>query len=99
MTPDANPNKKYCNLETAIIESMSNHLNEKLVKFNKNRHEREPWMSYGILKSVNHKNKLYKELMKFNRDSTQFNNKFSKAQYNSKRQCNRSSIRLSRYYN
>ena len=31
-------------------------------------------MTYGILKSVNHKNKLYKELMKLNRNSTEFNN-------------------------
>ena len=33
-TLDANPNENYCILETAIIESMSNHLNEKVVKFN-----------------------------------------------------------------
>ena len=31
-------------------------------------------MTYGILKSVNHKNKLYMELMKLNRNSTEFNN-------------------------
>ena len=54
---------------------MSNHLKEKVVKINKKRHKRDPWMSYGILKLVNHKNKLYKELMKFDRDSTRFNNK------------------------
>ena len=36
----------------------------------------DPWMTYGILKSVNHKKKLYKELMKLNRNSTEFiNNK------------------------
>ena len=33
--PDANPNENYCILETAIIESMSNHLQEKVVRFNK----------------------------------------------------------------
>ena len=54
---------------------MSNHLKEKVVKINKKRHKRDPWMSYGILKLVNHKNKLYKELIKFDRDSTRFNNK------------------------
>ena len=54
---------------------MSNHLKEKVVKINKKRHKRDPWMSYGILKLVNHKNKLYKELMKSDRDSTRFNNK------------------------
>ena len=30
-------------------------------------------MTYGILKWVNHKNKLYKELMKLNRNSTKYN--------------------------
>ena len=73
--PGANPNENYCILEIAIIESMNNHLKEKAAKFNKKRHKRDPWMSYGILKSVNHKNKLYKELKKFDRDSTQFINK------------------------
>ena len=72
--PDANPNENYCILETAIIESMSNHLQEKVVRFNKKKHKRDPWMTYGILKSVNHNNKLHKELMKLNRNSTEFNN-------------------------
>ena len=30
--PDANPNEKYCILEAAIIESVSNHIQEKVVK-------------------------------------------------------------------
>ena len=50
-TPDANPNENYCILETAILESMSNRLKEKVVKFNRKRHKRDPCMSYGILKS------------------------------------------------
>ena len=72
-TPDANPNESYCILNTAIIESIKNHIHEKVLKFNKKRDKRYPSMSYGILKSVNHKNKLYKELMKLNKDSTQLN--------------------------
>ena len=33
--PDANPNDNYCILETAIIESMNTHLQEKIVRLNK----------------------------------------------------------------
>ena len=72
--PDSNPNDNYCILETAVIESMSNHLQEKVVRFNKKKHKRDTWMTYGILKLVNHKNKLYKELMKLNRNSTEYYN-------------------------
>ena len=37
------------------------------------KHKRDPSMTYGILKSLNHKKKLYKELMKLNKNSTEFN--------------------------
>ena len=44
--PDANPNGNYCILKTGTIESISNHLQEKVVKFNKTKkHKRDPfWM-------------------------------------------------------
>ena len=35
-------------------------------------------MTYGILKSVNHKNKLYKNRMKINKDLPLFDNKKQK---------------------
>ena len=33
----------------------------KLVKFNRKKHKRDSWITYGILKSVNRKNILYKK--------------------------------------
>ena len=61
---DANPDENYSILETAITDSMSAHLEKKIVKFNRRKHEKDPWITYGILNSVNHKNRLYKRLMK-----------------------------------
>ena len=33
-----------------------------MVKFNKKKHKKTPWITAGILKSINHRNKLYKNL-------------------------------------
>ena len=73
--PNANPNENYSILETAIIVSMNTHLTKKEVKFNRRKHKRDPWMTYGILHSVNRKNLLYKKVMKVNRDSLLFDTK------------------------
>ena len=62
--PNANPNKNYLILQTAITDSMNTHLTKKVIKFNRKKHKRDPWMTYGILNSVNRKNLLYKKLRK-----------------------------------
>ena len=54
---------------------MNTHLTKKEVKFNRRKHKGDPWMTYGILNSVNRKNLLYKKLMKINRDSLLFDAK------------------------
>ena len=54
---------------------MKTHLTKKVIKFNRKKHKRDPWMTYGILNSVNRKNLLYKKLMKINRDSLLFDTK------------------------
>ena len=70
--PNANPNENYLILQTAITDSMKTHLTKKVIKFNRKKHKRDPWMTYCILNSVNRKNLLYKKLMKINRDSLFF---------------------------
>ena len=72
---NADPNENYAMLEAAITESMNAHLEKKIVKFNRKKHKKDPWMTYGILKSVNHKNKLSKNLMKINKNLPLFGNK------------------------
>ena len=56
----SDPNINYEIIENAITNSMNIYLTKKVVKFNKKIHKKEPWISYGILNAVNHKNKLYK---------------------------------------
>ena len=45
-----------------LTESYSACFPERVVRFNKKRHKKTPWITAGILKSINHRNKLYKNL-------------------------------------
>ena len=58
----ADPNLNYNILEKEIIKSMETHMQKKTVKFNRRKHKRDPWITFGILRSVNKKNNLYKTL-------------------------------------
>ena len=61
---DTDPNINYEIIESAITNAMDIHLAKKSVKFNSRKHNKEPWMTYGILNSINPKNKLYNRLNK-----------------------------------
>ena len=67
-----NPNENYNILESEIINSMESHMNKKTVKFNRRKHKRDPWITFGILRSVNKIKKLYKCLKLTKSDSTIF---------------------------
>ena len=56
----ADPNQNYNVLENALTESYSACFPERVVRFNKKKHKKTPWITAGILKSINHRNKLYK---------------------------------------
>ena len=58
----ADPNINYNILEKEIINSMETHMQKKTVKFNRRKHKRDPWITFGILHSVNKKNQLYRTL-------------------------------------
>ena len=58
----ADPNFNYNILEKEIIKSMKTHMQKKTVKFNRRKHKRDHWITFGILRSVNKKNNLYKTL-------------------------------------
>ena len=58
----ADPNINYNILEKKIINSMETHMQKKTVKFNRRKHKRDPWITFGILRSVNKKNQLYRTL-------------------------------------
>ena len=77
--PDANPNNNYKILSAVIMESKANHLPKKIQRFNKYKHKKEKWMSSALLKSVVHKNKLYRDWK-----STTDNNEYQIKQVNFK---------------
>ena len=77
--PDANPNNNYNILSAVILESKTNHLPKKIQRFNKYKHKKEKWMSSALLKSVVHKNKLYRDWK-----STTDNNEYQIKQVNFK---------------
>ena len=56
------PNINYNILEKEISNSMETHMQKKTVKFNRRKHKRDPWITFGILRSVNKKNQLYRTL-------------------------------------
>ena len=58
---NACPNANYSVLEKILIECQS--FQTKTVRFDRKRHYCNKWMTPAILKSVNYKNKLYKNLI------------------------------------
>ena len=66
--------KNYNNeiLEHAIKETHSECFPERRVRFNAKKHKKTPWITNGILKSINNRNKLYKKLKQSRIDSVDY---------------------------
>ena len=65
-------------MQTTICYNLklyNSNLGIKIVKFNKKKHKRDPWITYGILKSVNQKNILFKRIKKTNVESPLYNDR------------------------
>ena len=61
--PDANPNNNYKIFSKAVNSAKEKHLPIKKTKFNRHKHKINKWITRGILKSINTKKKLYKQLV------------------------------------
>ena len=61
-------NANYSILEKILIECYEKSFETKTVRFNRKRHYHNKWMTPAILKSINYKNNLYKNLI-LNRNS------------------------------
>ena len=66
------PNYNYEILEHAIKETHSECFPERRVRFNAKKHKKMPWITNGILKSINNRNKLYKKLKQSRIDSLDY---------------------------
>ena len=56
------PNTDYEKFKKIITKTYDRHFPEKCVKFNKNKHKWSNWITSGILKSIEFRDKLYKRL-------------------------------------
>ncbi len=48
------------------------HLPTTIVKFNKRKHKKSKWIRFGIIKSINYRDKIYKRLQMTAVGTTQF---------------------------
>ena len=74
------PNYNYEILERALTDSYTECFPKRVVKFNKKKHEKNAWISVGITRSINHRNRLYKHLKQLKTDS--FDYVIKKADFN-----------------
>ena len=66
------PNYNYEILEHALKETRSECFPERRVRFNDKKHKKTPWITNGILRSINTRNKLYKKLKNTKIDSPNY---------------------------
>ncbi len=69
---NSDPNNNYEILENAMLETTQQCLPVRVVKFNKRKHKLSPWITFGIIRSINQRNKLYKKLKQTNTDHTNY---------------------------
>ena len=80
---DADPNSNYEILEQTIIESMDKNMPKTKVKFNKYKTKKSNWITYGIIKSIRYRDKLYKSLKSTNVNTEEYiNRKRALSEYN-----------------
>ena len=61
---DTNPQENYDTFIKLPSSSKNKHLPKRIVRFNKKKHKKAKCLTNGILKSINTKDKMYKNLMK-----------------------------------
>ncbi len=57
---NTNPNINYNAIHQIIQQAKINHLPEMIIKFNKHKHKLPPWITRGILKSIQYRDNMYK---------------------------------------
>ena len=67
--PYSNPNLNYNKLHSCIMELKEKHLSYKLIKFNQYKHKGNKWITNGIIKSLEFRDKSYKEMRSLNKNS------------------------------
>ena len=76
MNKDLNSSPEYnCSLMLEKIKySINQHLPTKKIKFNKYKHANSEWITQGIIKSIKHRNSLYRNLLAMDQNSPEYLN-------------------------
>ena len=69
---NSDPEENYDIMLQLLSTAKENHLPKKMVKFNKRKHKKAKWMSNGLLKSINTKDRLYKKLIRTDIEDPQY---------------------------
>ena len=62
----SDPNDSYTILMEKLIELKDKHIPTKFVTFNKHKHKKQKWITYGIIKSIKFRDKLHLKLKRIN---------------------------------
>ena len=71
-SPNCDPDTNYDLLESCIIATMDRVIPIKKVKIHKYKHKKSPWITFGIIKSIKFKDKLYRSLKQLSPDTPPF---------------------------
>ena len=66
------PNYNYNILDGILNHAKQKHLPLKEVKFNKSKHKKSQWITKGLIKSINFRDKMYRDLKNYSSDSTEY---------------------------
>ena len=59
---DANPNNNYNLLDEIITTAMDKFLPVKIIKYNKHKHKKSRWITQGIIRSIQFRDRLYSRI-------------------------------------
>ena len=74
-SPTGDPEDNYKILNDIIKIGYDKFFGGKMVKYNKYKHRKSAWISYGIIRSIRFRDKLYKDLKKTSSDDATFESK------------------------
>ena len=73
-SPHFHPNKNYECFITNLTDVVSKYISPRKIKFNKAKHKKNSWITKGLIKSINYRDKLYRNLKLFPPESDEYKN-------------------------
>ena len=67
------PNDNYGTFEKLVVDATTRHFKAKTVRFNRYKHKISPWVTSGILRSIQFRDKIYRNLQSTSPDTENYN--------------------------